>query len=474
MIGRKKETQELIDLYDKNKAELVAIYGRRRVGKTYLVDETFKGRITFRHSGLAPMEENSKKNMKMQLDHFYNNLRLQGMKNEKKPSSWLDAFFLLEKHLQSIDDKSRQIVFLDELPWLDTPKSGFLQAFEAFWNSWGCHRNNLMVIVCVSSNSWILDNLINNYGGLYNRVTHEIKLSPFTLKEEEEYFKENSISLSRYDIVQSEMILGGIPYYMSYFKANFSLAQNIDNIFFTKGAKLENEYDRLFSSIFSDPIYVKNIIELLSTKSIGYTRSEIVKNLKISDGARLSKYLNSLIANDFILKYTPFSEKKREVYYKLIDSFCLFYLRFIHNQPKKEEEFYQHNVTSQTMSILRGYAFENLCFKHILEIKKALGISGVITSVSSWQKKDGEATQIDLLITRNDNVINMCELKFYSEKFLVNKEYYQTLLKRQDMLLSMVDPKTAIHSTLITTFGLERNEYSSIFTDVITLDDLFA
>ena len=216
MIGRKKEISELNKLYDKKSAEFVAIYGRRRVGKTYLVDETFSNRITFRHAGLAPNEEDPKGQLKKQLEHFYKSLLLHGMEECEKPESWLDAFFLLEKFLQKIDTGSRQLVFIDELPWLDTPRSGFIQAFEGFWNTWACHRKNLMLIVCGSANSWILDNLINAHGGLYDRVTHEIKLAPFILSECEDFYRENNIKLSRYDIVQSYMVFGGIPYYMGY------------------------------------------------------------------------------------------------------------------------------------------------------------------------------------------------------------------------------------------------------------------
>ena len=214
MVGRIQEIKELNRLYSGNKAELVAVYGRRRVGKTYLVDETFGDKITFRHAGLSPADEDSKGLLNLQLNHFYNSLELQGMEKCDKPNNWLDAFLLLEKFLQSKDDGNRQLVFLDELPWMDTPRSGFIRAFEAFWNTWGCHRKNLMVVVCGSANSWIQDKLLNNHGGLYNRVTYEIKLSPFNLKECEDFYKSNGVILSRYDIAQSYMVLGGIPYYM--------------------------------------------------------------------------------------------------------------------------------------------------------------------------------------------------------------------------------------------------------------------
>ena len=475
MIGRKQEVKELNRLYNRNKAELVAIYGRRRVGKTYLVDETFEGKITFRHAGLSPADENSKGLLRLQLDHFYNSLNVQGMEKCEKPKNWLDAFVLLEKFLQNRDDGSRQVVFLDELPWLDTPKSGFIRAFEAFWNTWGCHRKNLMVIVCGSANSWIQDKLLNNHGGLYNRVTYEIKLSPFNLKECEELYKSNNVNMSRYDIAQSYMIFGGIPYYMGYVNPEMSLAQNVDKLFFGKNAVLRDEYNRLFASVFVNPDMVKNIVQLLYTRNAGFTRKEIVEKLEITDGGRLSSNLNALISSDFIMKYVPFGYGKREEHYKLVDPFCIFYLHFIWKQKKISEKFWQQNTTSAPVSIWRGFAFENVCFNHIEQIKRSLGISGVITETSAWSKKedDTEGAQIDLLICRNDNVINMCEIKYYSGEFRVTKSYYEKILRRQAILAERISPKFAIHSTLITTFGLNYNEYSSAFSNVIVLDDLF-
>ena len=475
MVGRKQEVEELRRLYERNRAELVAVYGRRRVGKTFLVDEAFSGKFTFRHAGLSPVDVEANGLLRAQLDHFYNSLILFGMDECQKPDSWLDAFLLLEKHLQKIDDGTRQLVFLDELPWLDTARSGFITAFEGFWNNWGCHRKNLMVVVCGSANSWILDKLINNHGGLYNRVTYEIKLSPFTLKECEELYNDNGVNFSRYDIAQSYMIFGGIPYYMGYMDGRLSLAQNVDKLFFSKGSKLQNEYDRLFDSVFVNPEAVKSIVEFLATKNAGYTRKEIIEKQGSSNGGRLSRNLNALIASDFVIKYVPFGLSKKEEHYKLIDPFCLFYLRFVKDWNQENDKYWQQNVVSQPVSIWRGFAFENVCFNHIEQIKRALGITGVISSASAWSKRndDKEGTQIDLLISRKDNVINMCEIKYYGGEFTVNKDYYRKLLRRQEMLLEEVSPKVSIRSTLITTYGLEHNEYSGIFTNVVLLDDLF-
>ena len=232
------------------------------------------------------------------------------MKKCDVPDNWLDAFFLLEKFLEVKDDGTRQLVFLDELPWLDTPRSGFISAFESFWNNWACHRKNMMVIVCGSANSWIQDKLINNHGGLYNRVTYEIKLNPFNLNECEQFYKSNNVNISRYDIVQSYMIFGGVPFYMGYIKPDMSFAQNIDELFFKNYGTLINEYDRLFSSVFTNPEVIKSIVELLYTRSFGYTRKEIVNKLMLSEGGHLTKNLNALIASDFVVKYVPFGCKK--------------------------------------------------------------------------------------------------------------------------------------------------------------------
>ena len=332
-----------------------------------------------------------------------------------------------------------------------------------------------MVIVCGSANSWIQDKLLNNHGGLYNRVTYEIKLSPFNLHECEEFYKANNINMSRYDIVQSYMIFGGIPFYMGYLKPEVSLAQNVDNLFFKRGAVLREEYDRLFDSIFTNPQSIRKIVQLLFSRNAGYTRKEIVEKLKTTDGGTLSSNINALIASDFVVKYVPFGYGRRETHYKLIDPFCLFYLHFVYGKKSIAEMFWQQNSTSASVSSWRGFAFENVCFNHLFQIKYALGIPAVTTEESAWSKKedDKEGLQIDLLIKRNDNIINMCEIKFYSGPFKVSKSYYSTILERQTVLSEMVSPKFAIHSTLITTFSLHRNEYSNVFVDTITLDDLF-
>ena len=473
MIGRKNEVRELEELYSSNKSEFVAIYGRRRIGKTYLVDEVFKDHITFRHVGLSLIELNDdvKSPLRAQLEAFYYSLLLSGMKKSKCPKDWLEAFFMLKAFLQSIDNGERMLIFLDELPWMDTPKSGFITAFEDFWNSWACHRN-IMLIVCGSANSWIMDELINNHGGLYGRVTHEIKLEPFTLKECEECLKERHINFSRYDIVQAYMIFGGVPYYLNYLDRNLSLANNVDKLFFSKNALLRIEFNRLFASIFKNAEMAKKIVEILSTKSIGYTRKEISEKLNISNSGTFGELLNSLIVSDFIISYIPFGDGKRNEKYRLIDPFCLFYLRFVKENEILNESFWSNNVNSQSIITWRGYGFENVCFNHIKQIKIALGISGVSTKQSAWSAYD-EGTQIDLIIERKDNIVNMCEIKFYSDDFIVDKKYDMLFRERALILSKYIPKKCGIHNTLITTYGIKNNEYRWSFNNVITMDDLF-
>ena len=415
--------------------------------------------------------------MKDQLRHFYQSLLMQGMEKTKAPESWLEAFYLLEAFLMIKDDgKSRMLIFLDEIQWLDTPKSGFMMGLEAFWNGWACHRRNVMVIVCGSSTSWILDKLINNHGGLYDRVTCQICLEPFTLHECELFFNANGVVMSRFDVAQAYMAVGGIPYYLGYFQRRLSLAQNIDALFFAENAPLRDEFDRLFSSLFANPDIMRTIVRAVGTKNRGLTRKELIAKTGIADGGELSQCLSALSAGSFIMRYCSFGNSKREEFYKLTDPFCLFWLRFVDESTGKKVEWLNLLETGSVIA-WRGYAFENACWNHIPQIKAALGISGVSTSESLWSKRgaeDQQGSQIDLIISRKDNVVNMCEIKFCTGEFTATREMHLTLVRREQMLREMIPKRAVVHSTLITTFGLKRTEHFSDFVQLVTLDDLFA
>lgn len=475
IIGRIQEISELQRLYEARTPELVAVYGRRRIGKTFLIREFFKNKFAFYHTGVSPLEITGKDLQKRQLEEFYITLREYGLRDAICPSSWPEAFRLLRQLLEKKSSNKRQVVFLDELPWMDTPRSGFITAFEHFWNGWASSQPNIMLIVCGSATSWMKDKLLNNKGGLYGRVTYNMKLSPFSLKECEMFFKHKGIELDRYDIVQSYMAVGGIPYYMNYFRKGLSLAQNIDSLFFAKNAPLSNEYDRLFASLFGDNSDSKSIVKLLATRRFGFTRKEITQKAGLSSGGTLTKSLAALVNSDFIIPYTPLGAK-RETYYKLIDNFCLFYLNFIGKKTVSDESFWQNTVMSPAIASWQGFAFEEVCFSHIGQIKSALGIAGVQADISSLIiKKDGKkaGSQIDLLIDRADRVINLCEIKFSNKEFVIDNSYEEKLRQRTEIIRELTKNKKNIHLTFVTTFGLKSNAYSNRVQKSLSISDLF-
>lgn len=470
IIGRKSEIAELESLYSNGRPEFIVIYGRRRIGKTYLIHELFHDRFTFTHTALSPLEVEGKEMLRMQLRHFTHSLIRNGADVKNEPTNWLDAFYLLEDFLEKKSNGQRQVVFIDELPWLDTPRSGFVSAFEAFWNSWGAKRNDLMLIVCGSAVSWISDKMLGSKGGLYNRTTYEIKLQQFTLQECELFFKSRQILLDRYDIMQSYMIFGGIPYYLGLYAKGLSLAQNVDRLIFDKKGKLADEFDRLFASIFTNPDDAVKVVKALSEKRIGFTREELLSKTGIADGGGFTKLLKSLLESDFIGRFRYFGEKEKHTRYRLTDNFCLFYLYFLYKKNTNDGEFWQHNQNSPSVNSWRGFTFENVCFDHIRQIKFALGISGVHTETYSWKGTD---SQIDLLIDRDDRLINICECKFSSREYAIDKSYDKKLRERQGAFIEETNTKKSTIMTMVTTYGLKQNEYSGRIQNVITSEDLF-
>lgn len=477
IIGRKSEIEQLERLYNSDRPEFVAVYGRRRVGKTFLIKQVMKDRITFQHTGVSPIDlDGEKKKIKTQLQSFYFSLLNHGLEGYKQPQTWLEAFFQLEQLIKQNDKGTRQVIFLDELPWLDTPKSGFLSAFESFWNGWCSGRDNIMLIVCGSATSWILSNLSRNKGGLYGRLTYEMKLSPFTLKECEDYFEHNQIQMSRYDIVQSYMIFGGIPYYLNYYQKGLSFEQNADQILYGRKPLIKDEFNKLFNAIFSNPEDCKKVIRLLAQRHSGYSREEISQATGLPIGGGLSATLSALCESDFIIRYVPYGNSSREEQYKLIDNFCLFWLKYVESN-NNDGSFVTENITSDIMDYWKGVAFEEVCFNHIDQIKNALKISGVKSKTSAWSIKGSDnnpGAQCDLIIVRDDNVINLCEMKFTSFPFSIDFNEDQKLKRRIAALKETLTPKQRIHLTMVSTYGIEQNKYSGAVQKSITMDDLFA
>ena len=474
IIGRKREIQELEDLYSSGKPEFVVVYGRRRVGKTFLVRELMGDRLSFCHTGLSPLELGGSALKNQQLQAFHSSLVRYGDPHSSVPNNWLEAFDCLISLLEK-KTESRLVVFIDELPWMDTDRSGFMTALEHFWNGWAAGNVRVMLIACGSSTSWINDKLVNNHGGLYGRLTSEIKLNPFTLGECEEYFDHAGLVIDRYDQVQCYMVFGGIPFYLSLLKRGQSIAQNIDRLFFAPTGILRVEFDRLFASAFVNAEDCKAIVTLLATKRMGFTRKEIAKKTGLPYGGGLTNTLRTLIVSDFVSTYVNYAHTERHTYYRLSDMFCLFYLHFIANHRRSgKETFWQNNIVSPGLNAWRGFAFEAVAFSHIFQIKRALGISSVQVEVCPWHSdRVTDGAQIDMVIDRADHVVNLCEMKFSSDDFKVDASYDKELRHKMTVFAEETKSRSSLHLTLVTTYGLASSPYSSRFQNVITMNDLF-
>lgn len=474
IIGRKNEQQELQRLYASDESKLIAVYGRRRVGKTYLVRETFDNHFAFYHTGLSPLELDGENLMQAQLEAFTNSLRRYGKVVKRQPKTWLAAFELLIELLASKPKDERQVVFIDEMPWMDTPKSGFITAFENFWNGWASGQHHVMMIVCGSAASWIMDNMINSSGGLYDRVDTEIALAPFTLRETEQLLELKGIELSRFDIMEVYMAVGGIPYYLNQLKPGLSASEQIDHLFFAPNAKLSNEYERLFNSTFANPGQIEAVVRFLSVRRGGYSRGEISKKINVQ-GRALTNLLNSMVASHFVERYQPFGHSARQQQYRLIDHFCWFWLKQV-NEFSRSEHYWRDHCDSSATRAWRGIAFEELCLGHVSQLKNSLGIADVATEQSAWivpGTEDQKGGQIDLIISRKDNMVHVCEMKCYSDLYQIDNDEDLKIRNRLTLVREKIKKTASIQPTLVTTFGLKQGKYSGIFRRTVTLEDLF-
>lgn len=478
MIGRKEEKKYLLSLLNEDEPQFIAVYGRRRIGKTYLIRETFEHEFTFQHTGLSNYEVEPSKRLAAQLSKFEESLIEYGYKNLTKITSWYDAFNALKELINKSKNK-KKIIFIDELSWMDTKGSGFISALENFYNGWVTARKekDIILIVCASATYWITEKIVNNKGGLHNRLTGQLNLKPFTLLECEEYLKGKNILFNRHQILQCYMILGGVPYYWSLLKKGKSLAQNIDDLFFKSNGFLINEYNNLYEALFNKPDQYMTIVEALSSQNKGITRDEICLKTGIKSSGDLTKKLIELENCGFIRKYIPFGYKEKNSLYQLIDNYTLFYYKFLKDNVHNES-YWQESINSPKVRSWSEIAFERVCLEHIHQIKKALGISGVYTEINSWQcSKDTDlgifGSQIDLLIVRKDQVINLCEMKYSETNYIVDSGFDKDIKRKISDLINKTGTKYAIHPTLITTYEVVENSYSMEIQSIITSSDLF-
>jgi len=471
IIGRIPEQELFKEIMQSNASEFIAVYGRRRVGKTFLIRNYFKQQMVFDCSGL------NKQKQATQLENFMDAVKEFFPKYKKKdlPLSWLQAFNVLKDCIETVRSNKKKVIFLDELPWFETPKSGFKAALDNFWNNWCTKRSDIILIICGSAASWIFKHIINDRGGLHNRVTRQVYLSPFTLQETRLYLESRKVKLINYDVLQLYMMLGGIPFYLKEIQAGKSLTQNIDRLFFQARPILKNEFDNLYASLFKNHNWHIAIVQALASKDRGLTRDELVNVTGLQSGGGFTTVLNELSDSGFISTHLPFKNIRKETIYRLSDEYTLFYFKFLFNQKKSSD--WLQKAGQQSFKIWCGHAFENFCLKHTSLIKKALGITGIYTQEASWLlkgNKDQPGAQIDLLIERADNAINICEIKFYNTPFIINKAYADTLRKKSSVFQHQTKATKNIFITMISTFGTTNNAHKlSIVTNDIIMDDFF-
>lgn len=470
IIGRREEARLLNQYISSGRAEFIAIYGRRRVGKTFLIRQHFRNRFAFDMTGIIEGKKTE------QMAAFHHSLKQYGYSG-KKPATWLDAFFALRVVLeQSVGQGKPCVVFIDELPCLDTPKSGFVHALGHFWNSWAAWQADIKLIVCGSATSWMVRNVIDNHGGLHDRVTHEMALKPFTLGEAEEYFRAFGFPWSRLGVLHAYMAVGGVPYYLSLFRPEESPSQGIDRLFFADNGELQKEYRRLFASLFKNPEPYLAVIRLLASKPSGMTREEISKRLGVSNNGHLGDVLTDLVYCDFlrVSRIREKTVKANSAIYALVDFYTLFYHSFV-GKASMNTAYWTRQQGTPVVNTWLGLAYERVCMAHIPQIKRALGIGSVVTEAYSWRSKDAEhPAQVDLLIERADKMINLCEVKYSETEYSLSQEEYMNISRRVENFRAAVQTRYGIVPTLITTFGLSRGMYADLIHASVVLDDLFA
>ena len=469
IIGREREKDIIAKCLESKKPEFLVVYGRRRVGKTYLIREYFNEKFSFYTTGIPNQKTRS------QLKAFNESLSNYGDDTGRVPKDWFEAFRRLRKILESKEVyrdaiSGKRVVFIDEVPWMDTARSDFKSAFDFFWNSWGSAQEDLLLIVCGSATSWIILNILNDKGGFHNRVTKQMRINPFNLNECKQFYIDNGINFSRDQIIESYMIFGGIPYYLNLLDSRLSLTQNVDNLIFDERGDLHYEYDHLFGSLFKRPDNHIKIIETIASQKRGLQRTDLVSQSGVPDGDGLTKAIRELEQCGFIRQYKNIANAQNGCFYQLIDPFVLFCLYFRNGKIKSWQSF----IKSPDYYAWRGNAFETVCLEHIPQIKLALGISGIESSEYSWKsKKKKGGAQIDLLIDRRDDVINLCEMKCTDKPYEVKADYRENLINKITVFTEEVNPKKSVHVTLVTSNGYKRNEYSDVIQNVVEPDDLF-
>jgi uncharacterized protein len=473
IIGRAAEIALLNEIVAAPKADLVAVYGRRRVGKTHLIRTQLRQHLVFEFTGIHDVDTNT------QLANFAQALSQQLNAGIALPAlgNWFLAFEALFALLQKKRSRKKMVIFLDEFPWLQTAKSNFLAAFENFWNTKAVRQPNLAIVLCGSSASWMIKNVVRNRGGLHNRITRRIALQPFTLHETAVFLKSRGVLLNAYQTTQLYMAMGGIPHYLEQVKPGWSAAQNIDQACFSKNGFLYNEFTDLYSALFELADRHIKVVRALAAKPMGLNRTQLIKSTQLRSGGSTTALLDELSASGFITPYLPFGKNNKDAIYKLTDEFSLFYLKFMEPNRQAGKGTWMRLSQTPTWKSWSGLAFETICIKHSAAIKQALGISGIYSQTAIWKSKSTAAhgAQVDLLINRGDNCINLCEIKFYEDSYSIDKRYAQALQQKLSIFKKETKTRKQLFLTLVTANGFKHNEHSiGLVQNTIELTHLLA
>lgn len=470
VIGRQHAKKQLKEAIDSTRSELIAVYGRRRIGKTYLIKNVYNKNICFEISGLHNVS------MSDQLENFSIQLNRAWKKNHPSHiTSWLQAFELLSDFIKQKRGKKKKVLFLDEFPWMATRRSRFLAAFENFWNTFASLRKDLVVVICGSAASWMIQRVVRSKGGLHNRLTGIIHLQPFSLSEAAQFLKHKSIQYTYYDILQIYMVLGGVPYYLEQIQKGESTVQCIDRLCFSSYGLLKTEFEHLFDSLFENAQNHIEVLKALSLKRKGMTRNEIISKISYQSGGGLTQILVELIESGFITQYYPFQKSKKTSLYRITDEYASFYLKFIKNANRVESGGWIKQYNTASVRAWFGFTFESICLKHIQQIKNALGIGAIYSTASSWVGTSGtDKTQIDLLIDRDDGIINICEMKHYNALFSISKKYAHELKQKIFIFKEETKTKKNVMLTMVSTYGCIKNKYYlELIQNDLQLEDLF-
>ena len=472
MIGRKKEIARIKTLLASPRSEFLALTGRRRVGKTFLIDTLLKDHYCFSMTGV----QNG--NTQTQLVNFSVKLaEYAGYAAPQVPENWQMAFLAFKNYLKTLDQNRKWVIFIDELPWVATAKSGFVQLLAHFWNDYLSKESHFILVVCGSATSWISKKILNDPGGLHNRVTENIHLYPFTIAETRDFLRNKGLQPSNQEVAKIYMTLGGVPFYLENLRKGESFPAAIERICFSPNGILHNEYNNLFNALFTNAELHQEIAAALASQSAGMTHTELLKKMNRSQATgSYQRAIEELMVSDFVIELSPFGKKKRGTVYQLVDEFCIFYHRFIKTNRKYSPGIWQQLAESQSYKVWAGYAFEMLCQKHIEAIKQTLGIAAVYTQIYSIQvpaTAEAAGFQIDLLIDRKDDSINLCEVKFYNGPFTITKEYYQELLIKKQRFIEYTGTKKQVFVTLISNHGLVDNAYAREVVDAeVSLEEM--